>query len=201
MYRHFVKPVFDFILAFSAFIVSLPLFLVISLLLMAANSGKAFFVQDRVGKDNKVFKLLKFKTMNDKTDASGELLSDEQRLTKIGNWIRRTSLDEIPQFINILKGDMSLIGPRPLLTEYLNYYNKEQIRRHKVKPGISGWAQINGRNAISWKKKFELDLWYVENISFKTDVLIILKTLHKVFKSEDINTEQNKTPPKFDGTN
>jgi lipopolysaccharide/colanic/teichoic acid biosynthesis glycosyltransferase len=166
---------------------------------MINNQGKPFFFQKRPGKDEKIFQVIKFKTMNDKKGADGELLPDADRLTKVGVFVRKTSLDEIPQLLNVLKGDMSLIGPRPLLPEYLPLYNETQKKRHNVKPGITGWAQVNGRNAISWKKKFEYDVWYVENLSFLLDVKIIFKTIIKVVRSEDINTENQATTVKFTG--
>ena len=166
---------------------------------MINNNGKPFFFQKRPGRKEKVFNVIKFKTMNDKKDENGKLLADEDRLTNVGKFVRKTSLDEIPQLINVFKGDMSLIGPRPLLPEYLPLYNSEQKKRHNVKPGITGWAQINGRNTISWKKKFELDVWYVNNISFLTDFKIFFKTFFKVFKSEGINTEGEATTTRFKG--
>lgn len=169
------------------------------ILLKIANQGDAFFFQARPGKNNKIFKIIKFKTMNDLKDENGQLLSDAERLTKIGAFVRKTSLDEIPQLINVLKGDMSLIGPRPLLVQYLELYNEEQARRHEVKPGITGWAQVNGRNAISWKQKFEYDVWYVDNCSFGTDVKIIYNTILKVVKSEDINSQTSATMEPFNG--
>ena len=167
---------------------------------MINNQGKPFFFQKRPGKNEKIFKVIKFNTMHNKKDAAGVLLSDAARLTKLGIFVRKTSLDEIPQLFNVLKGDMSLIGPRPLLPEYLSFYNTMQKKRHNVKPGITGWAQVNGRNAISWERKFEYDVWYVENISFFLDLNIFLKTFTKVFKSEGINTQNEATTTKFEGT-
>ncbi|WP_420571279.1 sugar transferase [Kordia sp.] len=199
MYRHFLKRVIDFILALIGFILLSPIFFIVLILLMINNQGKPFFFQKRPGKDEKIFKVIKFKTMNDKKGANGELLPDADRLTKVGIFVRKTSLDEIPQLLNVLKGDMSLIGPRPLLPEYLPLYNETQKKRHNVKPGITGWAQVNGRNAISWKKKFEYDVWYVENLSFILDIKIIFKTIIKVVRSEDINTENQATTVKFTG--
>ncbi|KAB8152158.1 lipid carrier--UDP-N-acetylgalactosaminyltransferase [Kordia sp. TARA_039_SRF] len=199
MYRHFLKRVIDFVLALIGFILLSPIFLIVLILLMINNQGKPFFFQKRPGKDEKIFQVIKFKTMNDKKGADGELLPDADRLTKVGVFVRKTSLDEIPQLLNVLKGDMSLIGPRPLLPEYLPLYNETQKKRHNVKPGITGWAQVNGRNAISWKKKFEYDVWYVENLSFLLDVKIIFKTIIKVVRSEDINTENQATTVKFTG--
>lgn len=199
MYRHFLKRVVDFILALIGFILLSPIFFIVLILLMINNQGKPFFFQKRPGKDEKIFQVIKFKTMNDKKSADGELLPDADRLTKVGIFVRKTSLDEIPQLLNVLKGDMSLIGPRPLLPEYLPLYDETQKKRHDVKPGITGWAQVNGRNAISWKKKFEYDVWYVENQSFILDMKIIFKTIIKVVRSEDINTENQATTVKFTG--
>ena len=199
MYRHFLKRVIDFLLALIGFILLSPIFVVVLILLMINNQGKPFFFQKRPGKHEKIFQVIKFKTMNDKKNSKGELLSDQDRLTKIGIFVRKTSLDEIPQLFNVLIGDMSLIGPRPLLPEYLPLYNERQKKRHNVKPGITGWAQVNGRNAISWKKKFEYDVWYVENLSFFLDLKIILKTVVKVLKSEGINNEGEATTKPFLG--
>jgi len=199
LYRNIIKRLLDFITASIGFILLLPVFAVTWLVLMIKNNGKAFFYQERPGKNERIFKIIKFKTMNDKTDDHGELLPPSDRLTKAGIFVRKYSLDEIPQLLNVIKGDMSLIGPRPLLPEYLPLYNEEQKRRHNVKPGITGWAQVNGRNAISWKKKFEYDIWYVDNISFLLDIKIIFKTIIKVVKSEDINTANQATTIKFTG--
>ncbi|MBC8755328.1 sugar transferase [Kordia sp. YSTF-M3] len=199
MYRHFLKRIIDFILGLIGFILLSPIFFIVLILLMINNQGKPFFFQKRPGKGEKIFKVIKFKTMNDKKGANGELLPDVDRLTKLGIFVRKTSLDEIPQLLNVLKGDMSLIGPRPLLPEYLPLYSEIQKKRHDVKPGITGWAQVNGRNAISWKKKFEYDIWYVENLSFILDIKIIFKTIIKVVRSEDINTENQATTVKFTG--
>jgi len=201
MYNLFLKNIIDFIFALLAFVLLLPVFLLVALLLAAANKGSIFFIQKRPGKNGKIFKIVKFKTMNDKTDESGNLLSDKKRLTKIGKFVRKTSLDEIPQLLNVIKGDMSLIGPRPLLPEYLDLYNDFQKRRHEVKPGITGWAQVNGRNAISWRQKFEYDVWYVDNLSFLLDLKIIFLTLKKVVKSEGISSENSVTAEKFNGLN
>ena len=200
MYQKTIKPILDFSIALVALLLLSPIFILVTLFLAFANNGKPFFIQTRPGKNEKLFNIIKFKTMNDKKDKNGNLLSDAKRLTTIGKIVRKTSLDEIPQLINILKGDMSLIGPRPLLPEYLPLYNKEQKKRHNVKPGITGWAQINGRNAISWEDKFNYDVWYVNNISFLTDVKIILKTIKKVIISEGISAEGNVTIGKFKGT-
>jgi undecaprenyl phosphate N,N'-diacetylbacillosamine 1-phosphate transferase len=199
IYINIVKSTADFCVATVVFLVLSPLFFVLVLLLVIANSGKPFFFQRRPGKNSKIFKVVKFKTMNDKRDAAGNLLPDADRLTAVGSFIRRTSLDEIPQLINVIKGDMSIVGPRPLLVEYLPLYNETQKRRHDVKPGITGWAQINGRNAISWKQKFEYDVWYVENISFLLDMKIILRTFIKVGKSEGISSATSATMEKFTG--
>jgi lipopolysaccharide/colanic/teichoic acid biosynthesis glycosyltransferase len=197
MYRHFQKRIFDFIIGLIGFIFLSPIFCIVLILLMINNRGKPFFFQKRPGKHGRIFKVIKFKTMNDKKGVNGELLSDADRLTKLGVFVRKTSLDEIPQLFNVLKGDMSLIGPRPLLPEYLPLYNSQQKKRHDVKPGITGWAQINGRNAISWQKKFEYDVWYVENLSFLLDVKILFLTFIKVFKSENINADNQATTIKF----
>lgn len=199
IYISVVKPLADFFVSFTVFVVLSPLFLVLVLLLTIANSGKPFFFQRRPGKNGKIFKVVKFKTMNDKRDKDGNLLPDAVRLTPVGSFIRRTSLDEIPQLINVIKGDMSIVGPRPLLEEYLPLYSSTQIRRHEVKPGITGWAQINGRNAISWRQKFEYDVWYVDNISFVLDMKIILRTFLKVSKSEGISSATSATMEKFTG--
>ena len=201
MYKHFFKRVIDFTASLIGFIVVLPLFVLIVLFLTIANDGKPFFFQKRPGKNGKVFKIVKFKTMNDKKDKNGKLLSDEVRLTAVGKFVRKTSLDEIPQLLNVIIGDMSLIGPRPLLTDYLHLYNDFQNRRHEVKPGITGWAQVNGRNAISWDKKFEYDVWYVDNIGFLLDCKIILKTVQKVIQSEGINAQDGNTIEPFNGYN
>jgi len=201
MYKNLFKPLLDKLLATIGLLLASPVFLILIALLAIANDGKPFFFQLRPGKREKIFKLVKFKTMNEKKDAQGELLPDANRLTKVGAFVRKTSLDEIPQLINVLKGDMSLIGPRPLLVEYLEVYNDSQKRRHNVTPGITGWAQINGRNAISWDKKFELDIWYVDNISFLLDLKILLLTVFKVFKSEGISSTTSVTIEKFNGNN
>jgi lipopolysaccharide/colanic/teichoic acid biosynthesis glycosyltransferase len=199
IYKKYLKPTLDFIIAFAGFIILLPAFIIIVLLLFVANNGKVFFLQSRPGLHEKIFKVIKFKTMNDKKDKSGNLLPDSKRLTGIGKFIRKTSLDEIPQLLNVIKGEMSLIGPRPLLVEYLPLYNDLQKRRHKVKPGITGWAQVNGRNAISWNQKFEHDVWYVDHLSFALDVRIFFLTIKKVFKSEGINSPTAATMEKFSG--
>ncbi|MBE7648462.1 sugar transferase [Tenacibaculum finnmarkense] len=201
MYKNIFKRIIDFIIALVGLICLSPIFIIVLLLLSIYNNGKPFFFQKRPGKNQEIFKVIKFKTMNDKKDSDGNLLADAERLTKFGNFVRKTSLDEIPQLLNVLKGDMSLIGPRPLLIEYLPLYSNEQQRRHDVKPGITGLAQINGRNAISWKKKFEYDVQYVDNISFISDVKIFFKTFLKVFKSEGINKEGEVTTTAFNGKN
>ena len=201
MYRNGFKIILDFVLVLVAITILSPLFLIVLILLTINNNGKPFFYQNRPGKNEKIFKVIKFKTMTDKKGTNGDLLPDSHRLTALGKFIRKTSLDELPQLINVLKGDMSLIGPRPLLPEYLPLYNVTQSRRHNVKPGITGWAQINGRNAISWAKKFEYDVWYVDNLSFVLDIKILLNTFLKVVKSEDINTMGHATTEAFKGNN
>lgn len=201
MYKKYIKRLFDFIFALVGLVILSPIFIIVSIGLYFANSGKPFFFQRRPGKNEKIFSIIKFKTMNDKKDADGNLLSDSERLTPIGSFVRKTSLDELPQLINVLKGDMSLIGPRPLLPQYLSLYNKTQKKRHQVRPGITGWAQVNGRNAISWTKKFELDVWYVDNISFMTDIKVFFTTFKKVFKSEGISQEGQVTAEAFNGNN
>ncbi|QRE32575.1 sugar transferase, partial [Flavobacterium psychrophilum] len=179
MYKLFIKQIIDFLVSLVAVVILTPLLLIITIGLFFANNGKPFFFQLRPGKNGKIFKIIKFKTMNEAKDAQGNLLSDAERLTPIGKFVRKTSLDEIPQLLNVLNGDMSLIGPRPLLPQYLHLYNNFQNRRHEVKPGITGWAQVNGRNAISWDKKFELDVWYVDHISFSLDFKILYLTIIK----------------------
>lgn len=201
MYSFFLKRVIDIIVSIFGLILLSPIFLTVTILLLIYNNGKPFFFQRRPGKDEKIFKVIKFKTMNDKKDNKSNLLPDSERLTLVGNFVRKTSLDEIPQLINVLKGDMSLIGPRPLLVEYLPLYNMEQKRRHNVKPGITGLAQINGRNAISWEKKFDYDVEYVDNLSLFLDIKIFFKTFKKVFKSEGISQEGKATMEAFNGQN
>lgn len=201
MYRNFVKRILDIIISGIALLCFCPIILVLIAILIIANRYSAFFVQERPGKYGKIFKLVKFKTMTDKTDSDGNLLPDDKRLTKIGTIIRSTSLDELPQLWNVLKGDMSLIGPRPLLIQYLPLYSSEQARRHEVKPGITGWAQINGRNAITWKQKFEYDVWYVDNISFALDLKILWLTFKKVVARENINSATSATMEYFNGNN
>lgn len=199
MYKKLIKPFFDFLAALLGFVIISPVFLCVYILLKIANKGTAFFVQERPGLNGKIFKIYKFKTMNDAKDDNGNLLSDAERLTAVGKFVRKTSLDEIPQLINILKGEMSLIGPRPLLTHYLHLYNDFQNRRHEVKPGITGWAQVNGRNAISWDQKFAYDVWYVDHCSFWVDVQILFKTILKVLKKEGINSADAATIEPFNG--
>jgi len=201
MYKDFIKRIIDFSAALLGFLFLSPIFLVVMIGLSIANRGKPFFFQKRPGKNEKIFKIIKFKTMNDKKDLEGNLLSDAERLTAMGSFVRKTSLDEIPQLLNVIKGDMSLIGPRPLLVQYLPLYDEEQKKRHRVRPGITGWAQVNGRNAISWEKKFEFDVWYVENLSFLLDVKIIFQTLKKVFIREGISQEGQATMEVFKGNN
>ena len=202
MYKHFFKRVMDFAIVFIALSIIWPFLLIITVWLHFANKGAgAFFTQDRPGKDGKIFKVIKFKTMTDERDADGKLLPDAQRLTKVGKLVRSFSIDELPQLINVLKGDMALIGPRPLLPKYLPLYSKEQYRRHEVRPGMTGWAQVNGRNNISWTKTFELDVWYVDNCTLWTDIRIILLTIKKVLFREDISQEGQATRLPFDGTN
>lgn len=199
LYINVIKPLADISVALVAFVILLPVFITVVILLAIANDGKPFFFQRRPGLHERIFKVVKFKTMNDKKDKDGNLLPDADRLTAIGSFIRRTSLDEVPQLINVIKGDMSIVGPRPLLVEYLPLYNETQKHRHDVKPGITGWAQTNGRNAISWKQKFEYDVWYVEHISFALDFKILLRTVSKVFKSEGISSDTSATMEKFTG--
>lgn len=194
MYKHFFKRFLDIILSLLALICLSPFLLIVTLLLYIANEGAgAFFLQERPGYKGKIFKVIKFKTMNDKRDENGKLLLDTLRITKVGKFVRSTSLDELPQLINVLKGDMSLIGPRPLLVKYLPLYSKEQMRRHDVRPGITGWAQCHGRNAMTWKKKFEYDVWYVDHLSFMTDLKVIFYSIKTVFAREGINGENEET--------
>ncbi len=200
MYKLIFKRLLDIILSLVGLLVLLPIFLIIMLLLTIANNGKPFFFQVRPGKNEKLFKIIKFKTMNDKKDSSGEFLPFNERVTKVGSFLRKLSLDEIPQLINVFIGNMSLIGPRPLLVEYLPLYSTTQKKRHDVKPGVTGWAQVNGRNAISWEKKFELDVWYVEHFSFLVDVKIIILTIKKVILKEGVNSNQDINMEAFKGT-
>ena len=197
MYRSFFKPLLDFFIAFLAIVVLSPLLLLVSLLLALANKGNPFFFQKRPGKNCKVFQIVKFRTMTNEKDENGNLLPDEKRLTKFGKLVRKTSIDEIPQLWNVLLGDMSLIGPRPLLVPYLPLYTSFQNKRHEVKPGITGWAQVNGRNTVSWEDKFEMDVWYVNNLNFKLDLKIFVKTIEKVLASDGISAEGHETMPTF----
>jgi lipopolysaccharide/colanic/teichoic acid biosynthesis glycosyltransferase len=199
MYINNIKPFLDFTSSLIGIILLSPLFIVITVLLFISNNGKPFFFQLRPGKNGKIFKIIKFKTMNDKRDSQGNLLPDSERLTKIGNLVRKTSLDEIPQLLNVLKGEMTVVGPRPLLTNYLHLYTNFQNRRHEVKPGITGWAQVKGRNAISWDKKFEYDIWYVENICFTLDIKILFYSIGKVLSSQGINAANAETIEPFNG--
>ena len=199
MYKTFFKRIIDLFLALIGIIFLCPLFIIFTVGLCFANQGKPFFFQSRPGKNQHLFKIIKFKTMNDKKDNDGNLLSDAERLTKVGAFVRKTSLDEIPQLINVLKGDMSLVGPRPLLPQYLPLYNDFQNRRHEVKPGITGWAQVNGRNAIGWEQKFEYDVQYVDSVSFGLDVQILFKTFLKVIKSDGISSSASVTMEFFKG--
>lgn len=201
MYKNHFKRFFDFIIALIGLICLSPIFIIVTVGLFIANDGKPFFFQARPGRKERIFKIIKFKTMNDKKDSSGNLLPDVDRLTSIGSFVRKTSLDEIPQLINVLKGDMALIGPRPLLPQYLPLYNDIQKRRHEVRPGITGWAQVNGRNAISWQRKFDLDVWYVDHMSFNLDLKIFLLTIKKVFVREGISQEGQATAEAFNGNN
>ena len=206
MYAHFFKRILDFLIALVSIVLLLPLLLLVAVILLFANDGAGvFFFQERPGLKGKLFKVIKFKTMNESLDADGNLLPDLLRITKVGRFIRNASLDELPQLFNVLKGDMALIGPRPLLTQYLPLYSKEQMRRHDVRPGISGWAQVNGRNTISWGEKFKLDVWYVDHLSFPLDLKILFMTIIKVFRRDSINNtlaeRELTTMPDFDGSN
>ncbi len=202
MYKHFFKRLFDFVIALIALLLIGWFLIIVAIWLHFANKGAgAFFFQERPGKDSKIFKVIKFKTMTDERDAEGNLLPDDQRLTKVGKFVRSTSIDELPQLINVFKGDMALIGPRPLLVQYLPLYSKEQARRHEVRPGISGWAQCHGRNAISWTEKFKLDVWYVDHVSLMTDLKVIFITIKNVLMRKDINSATSATMEAFDGTN
>ena len=202
MYKSFFKRLIDFTVVLIALLLIWPILLVVTIWLHFANKGAgAFFTQERPGKDGKIFKVIKYKTMTDERDAEGNLLPDSERLTKVGRFVRSTSIDELPQLINVLKGDMSLIGPRPLLPQYLSLYSAEQARRHEVRPGITGWAQCHGRNAITWTEKFKLDVWYVDNISFATDLKVLFITIKKVLCREDINSATSATMECFNGNN
>ena len=202
MYKKYIKPLLDFSIVLVALLIIWPVLLCITIWLHFANKGAgAFFTQERPGKDGKIFKVIKFKTMTDERDVAGNLLPDADRLTRVGRFVRSASIDELPQLINVLKGDMSIIGPRPLLPQYLPLYSPEQARRHEVRPGITGWAQCHGRNAITWTEKFKLDVWYVDNISFWTDVKVVFITIKKVLFREDISSATSATMEFFDGTN
>jgi len=200
MYKYIFKPTMDLLLALIAFLLLSPIFIIISIILFYSNGVKLFFLQQRPGKNEKLFRIIKFKTMNEKKDKYGNLLPDVKRITKIGKFIRKNSLDELPQLINVIKGDMSIIGPRPLLDFYLPLYNKQQAQRHNVKPGITGWAQVNGRNAITWKEKFTYDVYYVNNVSFLLDLKILFLTIKKVILKDGVNNDNgNFTMPYFTG--
>ena len=200
MYSIFLKRLVDFLISLMAIVILFPFIIVLVILLTIANKGKPFFFQKRPGKNEKIFTIIKFKTMNDKEDQYGNLLPDVQRITKVGGFVRNASLDELLQLFNVLKGDMSLVGPRPLLVSYLPLYDQKQARRHEVRPGITGWAQVNGRNTISWEEKFSLDVWYVDNVSFFIDLKILSKTVKKVFLKEDISASETDTMEAFKGT-
>ncbi len=200
IYNSIFKRLIDLILSIIGFILLLPIFSIVTIILWLKNNKKPFFYQDRPGKNELIFKIIKFKTMNDKTDENGNLLPPNKRITELGKFIRKYSLDEIPQLLNVIKGDMSLVGPRPLLIRYLPLYNAEQKKRHTVKPGITGWAQVNGRNAISWEQKFEFDVWYVNHMSFVLDLKILFLTVLKVFKKDGVYSVDNDIMPDFTGT-
>lgn len=199
MYRNVIKPFFDLTTAVCLIVVTMPVFLACCVILAIANRGNIFFTQNRPGKNARIFRLVKFKTMNDKRDSAGKLLPDDQRLTRVGLFIRKTSLDELPQLLNVIMGDMSFVGPRPLLIHYLPLYNEHQKRRHEVKPGITGWAQVNGRNSITWQQKFDYDVWYVDNISLAVDIRILFRTVFKVIKADGISGANTLTMEEFKG--
>jgi lipopolysaccharide/colanic/teichoic acid biosynthesis glycosyltransferase len=201
MYITVFKPTIDFIISLVIIVIISPVMIILCILLIAQNKGNPFFFQDRPGKDERKMRIIKFKSMTDERDANGVLLKDVLRMTKLGKFLRKWSLDELPQLFNVLTGEMSLVGPRPLLSKYITLYSAEQRRRHAVKPGITGWAQVNGRNAISWTEKFKLDVWYVDHISLTLDVKILILTLKKVLFKEDINANENFTMPPFNGHN
>lgn len=201
MYKNIFKRIIDFTLALVGMFVLSPIFIIAFIALYFSNKGKPFFYQDRPGRHGNIFEIIKFKTMTDQTDENGNLLPDHLRLTTTGKWVRKTSVDEIPQLINVLKGDMSLVGPRPLRVYYLPLYSKEQNRRHQVRPGITGWAQVNGRNTLSWTEKFQFDVWYVDNLSFLLDIKILLITFFKIFKTNEVNAAEDITMIPFDGKN
>lgn len=200
MYKQFFKRIIDLLFSIILLILTFPFQLIIAFCLLIAQGGSPFFTQQRPGKNARIFRLIKFKTMNDKKDESGKLLPDKERLTRVGRWVRASSMDELPQLFNVLMGDMSLIGPRPLLVKYLPLYNKQQARRHEVRPGITGWAQVNGRNAIGWEKKFELDVWYVDNVNFALDIKILWMTFLKVVRRKDISSSTSATMEAFKGS-
>ena len=200
LYKGCIKRLFDLILSLLGLIVALPLILIITLVVCISNKGEVLYIQKRPGMNGEIFRLVKFRTMNNKQDISGRLMTDKERLTTVGRFIRSLSLDELPQLFNVLKGDMSIVGPRPLLTEYLPLYNAHQARRHEVRPGITGWAQVNGRNTLSWEEKFEMDVWYVDHVSFALDMKILILTLLKVLKREGINSGSSATMERFTGS-
>lgn len=200
IYRKFIKPISDFVISLICFLLTLPLMILVMIILAVALRGNPFFIQPRPGRNGKIFKIIKFKTMNNRRDTGGNLLPDAERLTRAGRIIRKSSLDEMPQLLNVIRGDMSLIGPRPLLVEYLPLYTEEQARRHEVKPGITGWAQVNGRNAITWEEKFKYDVWYVDHISFALDVKILFMTAGEALKREGISQEGHETIERFRGS-
>jgi len=201
VYKIFIKRILDLVLSLTGFMILSPIFILVVISLFIANKGTPFFFQARPGKNERIFKIIKFKTMTDEKDNNGKLLPDVKRLTKVGAFIRKTSLDEIPQLLNVIKGDMSLIGPRPLLIQYLPLYNEKQKRRHEIRPGITGWAQVNGRNTVGWQEKFKYDVWYIDNLTFLLDIKIIFMTILKVFKSEGISAEGQATMEAFKGNN
>jgi len=201
VYVHFIKRLIDFVIAITTLLLLLPVIVIVTILLFIANKGKPFFFQERIGKNEKSFYVIKFKSMNDKRDAQGKLLPDNIRLTRVGSFVRKTSLDELPQLINVLKGDMSLVGPRPLLPKYVPLYSQEQRKRHLVQPGITGWAQVNGRNSISWTEKFKLDVYYQQNISFMLDAKILFLTVLKVINREGVNQSDERPMMPFNGSN
>ncbi|OSY88146.1 UDP-galactose phosphate transferase [Tenacibaculum holothuriorum] len=201
LYKLYIKRIIDLVFSIFGLLILSPFLVVLIIILTFSNKGNPFFLQKRGGINNSIFKVIKFKTMNDRRNENGELLPDQERITKVGSFVRKTSLDELPQLINVFKGDMSIIGPRPFFAEYLSLYTDYQKRRHEVRPGITGWAQVNGRNNLSWTKKFELDVWYVDNLSFLLDVKILFITLKKVLLSKDVNKEGETTTVKFNGTN
>ncbi len=202
IYKNYIKRALGFIISLVVLVLLSPLLLIVTIWLHFANKGAgAFFLQDRPGRNGKIFKIIKFKTMTDECDAEGKLLPDKQRLTRVGRFVRSSSIDELPQLINVLKGDMAIVGPRPLLVQYLPLYSKEQFRRHEVRPGITGWAQCHGRNSLTWTEKFKLDVWYVEHCTFMNDLKVVLFTIKKVLARDDISQEGRYTMPAFNGKN